>query len=340
MLGILVARWAPHPMVAPLAVLATLFIQGKLSESEARPFRWMAFSADGVGLDDGIAFPGPVDWHVLFLLGTVAITGGLALGRHGFSRPVTTFLVGAVAVSRGGRLRPDPPPLRLRRPAAGGRPDRSGADVRGAGRGALLRRAGLRGPLGQWDPPVQAVLARVPAAVRDRGLVVSMRELNVVGTRLLAHAPFGDGVGPVAGTGRAGAGVAGRQRRPPLALLALGPGLQLHRPRHRAHRPGRLVGRHLPPPRRRHRRAWRRARPRSVLALWLAGQSTAGRPGPWRRCSARARGWEAFTRSGSTRTTRPNWGVSFAHGDIVTALALLKLPPTTSVGSSSSTGTD
>ena len=94
MLGVLVARWAPHPMVAPLAVVATIFVQGKLSESEASPFRWMAFSPDSVGLDDGIAFPGPVDWHVLFLLGTVAIAAGLALGRHGFSRRVTTFLVG------------------------------------------------------------------------------------------------------------------------------------------------------------------------------------------------------------------------------------------------------
>ena len=327
MLGVLAARWAPHPMVAPLVIVATVFVQGKLSESEASPFRWMAFSADGVGLDDGIAFPGPVDWHVLFLLGTVAIAAGLALGRHGFSRGVTTFLVGAVAVSAVAAFAQTRPlsDAAARQQAAVLTAPELTCEVRGGVRYCV--EPGYEVRFGQWDAPVQAVLARVPGDVRDRGLVVSMREPNVVGNTDCSPKPMLEMV-----SSRTRALVTPEQVWPadnavhPWRYWPWDPGCSFTD--HGTVLTGQVglwaVG--LPPAQAATPPCVAAGQARSVLALWLAGQSTAGAPGALEEVL------RTSERLGSVYTIRfdsnnwPNWGVSFAHGDIVTALALLELP--------------
>ena len=328
MLGVLVARWAPHPMVAPLAVVATLFVQGKLSESNVSPFRWMAFSADGVGLDDGNAFPGQVDWHVLFLLGTIAIAAALALSRHGFSRPVGTFLVGAVAVS-GVAAFAQTRPL-------------SGTDAR---RQALAltspelvcqTREGVRYCVpsgyeiraGQWEGPVQAVLARVPNPVRDRGLVVSMREPNVVGNTDCKPMPMLQMVSP-----RVRALLTPEQVWPadnavhPWRYWPWDPGCSFtdHGTVLSVQVGSWAVG--LPPAQSATPPCAASGQARSVLALWLAGQSAPGAP------DALAEVLRTSERVGAGDTLSfdsnnwPNWGVAFAHTDVATALALLDRNP-------------
>ncbi|MEA2686388.1 MAG: hypothetical protein QOE93_1583 [Actinomycetota bacterium] len=326
-LGVLVARWAPHPLVAPLVVVATVFMQGKLSESEVSPFRWMAFSVDGVGLDDGNPFPGQVDWHVLFLLGTVAIAAALALGRHGFSRRVTTFLVGAVVVSAVAAFAQTRPLSdgNARRQALALTAPELACEVRGGVRYCV--EPGYEVRFGQWDPPVQAVLARVPGSVRERGLVVSMREPNVVGNQNCTPKPMLEQVpAPVRAL------VTPEQVWPadnavhPWRYWPWDPGCSFtdHGTVLTVQVGSWAVG--LPPAQSATPPCVASGQARSVLALWLAGQSTPGAP------AALAEVLRTSERLGSVDTIEfdsnnwPNWGVAFAHTDVAAALALLQRP--------------
>jgi hypothetical protein len=327
MLGVLVARWAPHPMVAPLAIVATIFVQGKLSESEASPFRWMAFSAEGVGLDDGIAFPGPVDWHLPFLLGTVAIAAGLALARHGFTRRVTTFLVAAVAVAgvaAFAQTRPLSDSAARQQATALTAPELT-CEVRGGVRYCV--EPGYEVRVGQWDPPVQAVLARVPGPVRDSGLVVSMREPNVVGNTDCSPTPMLQMVSP-----RVRALVTPEQVWPadnavhPWRYWPWDPGCSFTD--HGIVLTGQVglwaVG--LPPAQAAAPPCVASGQARSVLALWLAGQSTAGAPDALATVLRTSEGLGSVDLIRFDSNNWPNWGVSFAHRDVATALALLERP--------------
>ncbi|MGH9225977.1 MAG: hypothetical protein ACRD2W_19805, partial [Acidimicrobiales bacterium] len=183
-LGVLAARWLPHPLVGPLLVVGTVLVQTTLDGLGVSPFRWMAFAADATSPasapgDDGIGFPGPVDWHVLYIGGTILIAGLLALGRHGFTRRVSLALAGAVAVAGVaaiGQTRPLSDAEAGRRAVLLTNPAPE-CEVRSAVR--YCASADFRSRFEQWEGPVEAVLRRAPAEVRDRGLVVSMRHLNV-----------------------------------------------------------------------------------------------------------------------------------------------------------------
>jgi len=327
MLGVLAARWAPHPTVAPVVAVATIFVQGKLSESETSPFRWMAFKTDGVGLDDGIAFPGPVDWHLVFLLGTVAIAAGLALSRHGFSRQVTTFLVGAVAVSgvaAYAQTRPLSDSAARRQAAALTAPELK-CEVRGGVRYCV--EPGYEVRYGQWDPPVQAVLARVPAEVRGRGLVVSMREPNVVGNTDCSPTPMLQMVSP-----RVRALVTPEQVWPaddavhPWRYWPWDPGCSFvdHGTVLTVQVGSWAVG--LPPAQSAAPPCVASGQARSVVALWLAGQSTAGAPEALAEVLRTSEGLGNADLISFDSNTWPNWGVVFAHRDVATALAILERP--------------
>ncbi len=326
-LGVLVARWAPHPLMAPLVVIATIVVQGKLSESETSPFRWMAFSPESVGLDDGNPFPGPVDWHLLFLLGTVAIAAGLALARHGFSRRVATFLMGAVAVS-GAAAYAQTRPLsdaNARRQAAALTAPELECELRGGVRYCVEPGYGVR--VGQWDEPVQAVLARVPDPVREGGLVVSMREPNVVGNTDCSPKPMLEMVSP-----RVRALVTPEQVWPadnavhPWRYWPWDPGCSFvdHGTVLTVQVGSWAVG--LPPAQSSTPPCVASGQARSVLALWLAGQSTPGAPEALAevlRTSLRLGGGDTVSFDSNNW---PNWGVAFSHQDMATAIALLERP--------------
>jgi hypothetical protein len=324
-LGVLVARWVPHPLVGALLVVATVFVQGKLSESGASPFRWMAFVVEG-GADDGQSFPGPVDWHVAYLGGTVMIAGVLAIARHGVQRRVAVWLavaVGVTGLAAVAQTRPLPDAEVRRQAALLTHPDLE-CETRAGVRYCTRRHFGAR--VGQWEGPVQGVLARVPGEVRDRGLVVSMRDLNVVSNanctptprlRLLPERvrarvdptlvwPADGAVHPdkewpwdeecsftdhgVALTVQVGAWAVGL---PPAQAATSSPCVAS-------------------------------GQARSVIALWLAGQSTPGG----------ARGLTDIGRGSGPGTTLnfgesanwPSWGVAYAKLDLAVALALLERP--------------
>lgn len=177
--GVLSARWAPHPLVGVLLVPATIVVQGMLGSSGSSPFRWMTFVPDS-RLEDGHPFPGPVDWHVLYIVGTVVIAGVLAVARHGLRRRVVLCLAGAVAftgVAAIAQTRPLSDTEARRQAALLTHPELE-CETRAGVRYCAPEDFRVR--FDQWEGPVQAVLARVPAQVRSRGLVVSMRDLNFV----------------------------------------------------------------------------------------------------------------------------------------------------------------
>jgi len=330
-LGVLSARWLPHPLVGPLLVVGTAFVQGGLSESGTSPLRWMAFAADATSPaaapgDDGIGFPGPVDWHVLYIGGTILIAGFLAVARHGFARRVSLALAGAVAVTgvaAVGQTRPLSDDEIRHRAALLTNPALE-CELRSAVR--YCAPADFRVRFGQWEGPVEAVLGRAPAAVRDRGLVVSMRDLNVASNadctptpllRLLsprvravvdpaAMWPADGAVHPdrewpwdeectftdhgVALTVQVGAWAVGL---PPAQAATSSP-------------------------------CQASGQARSVVALWLAGQSAPGGAGGLADIG-RASGPGATVDFGDS-ANQPSWGVAYARGDLALALALLERP--------------
>ncbi len=324
-LGVLAARWAPHPLVGVLLVPATIFLQGKLSESGSSPFRWMAFAADS-GLEDGHPFPGPVDWHLLYIAGTVLIAGALATARHGFRRRVVLCLAGAVVFTGAvaiAQTRPLSDTEARRQAALLTDPDLE-CETRAGVRHCAPEDFRVR--FDQWEGPVQAVLARVPAQVRARGLIVSMRDLNVVSDamcvatprlrllpeRVQAHAdpslvwPADGAVHPdkewpwdeecsfrgdaVPLTVQVGAWAVGL---PPAQAATSSPCVAS-------------------------------GQARSVVALWLAGQSTPGAAGALAEIG-RASGPGANVDFGDS-ANRPSWGVAYAKQDLTLALTLLERP--------------
>lgn len=324
-LGVLAARWLPHPVVGALLIPASIVVQGVLSSSGSSPYRWMDFVPDAA-LEDGHPFPGPVDWHVAYLAGTILIAGVLAVARHGFRRRLALCLAGAVAVTGVvaiAQTRPLSDAEARRQAALLTHPDLE-CETRAGVR--YCAQEDFRVRFDQWEGPVQAVLSRVPAEVRARGLVVSMRDLNVISDSLCTPTP--------------------RLRLLPERVRAhADPGLVW--PADGAVHPDRewpwdeecsftdhgvalsvQVG------------AWAVGLPpaqaatsspcvasghaRSVVALWLAGQSTPGAAGALADIG-RGSGPGPIVDFGDSANW-PSWGVAYAKADLALALTLLARP--------------
>jgi len=330
-LGVLAARWLPHPIVGPLVVVATTVVQAGPLSSGTSPLRWMAFAADATSPasapgDDGIAFPGPVDWHVLYIGGTILIAGVLAVARHGFSRRVSLALAGAAAlagVAAVGQTRPLSDDEISRRDALLTNPP-AVCEVRSAVR--YCAPGDFRARFGQWEGPVKAVLRRTPAEVRDRGLVVSMRDLNVTSspdctpTPLLALLPprVRAAVDPAAVWPADGAVHPDREWPWDEECTFTDHGVALT-----VQVGAWAVG--LPPAQAAASSPCQASgQARSVVALWLAGQATPGG----------VRGLADIGRASGPGTTvdfgdsanQPSWGVAYAKADLALALALLERP--------------
>src|SRR5205085_11427653 len=178
-----------------------------------------------------------------------------------------------------------------------------------------------------WDEPVQAVLARVPEPVRGGGLVVSMREPNVVGNTDCSPTPLLDTLSsPVRAL------VTPEQVWPPDNAV--------HPWRYWPWDPGCSFAEHgtiltvqvglravaLPPAQSSTPACAASGQARSVLALWLAGQSTPRAPEALATVLRTSEAQDSVDTVVFDSNNWPNWGVDFAHRDIVTALALLQRP--------------
>lgn len=166
--GVLVARWVPIALGGPLAVIATIVLQNNFWYQDDR-WRWLHFlPADSFDPTFDIGHPG---WHVVWLAGLVLLGVFLALARHGVSGRIAlaggTALM-LLAVSGWVQTRP----LSSARVAA-----RIDELQNPAAHQLCEEHGGVRYcaypsrqewiPL--WRQPVEAVLARVPAAAAATG---------------------------------------------------------------------------------------------------------------------------------------------------------------------------
>lgn len=327
-LGVLAARWAPWAIVTAALLIATFVVQGELTSTrigENSPFRWLAFADNSPGADDRQPFPGPVDWHVAYVAGMVALAWVLAVARHGLTRGVAVALAAVLGVTTLAAVAQTRPlsASEARRQAALLTNPAPVCEVRQGVRYCTSRdRTYL---VDRWEGPAEAVLARTPAAVRARGLVVAQRDLNFVGNRLCETVPRLDLV-----PDRVRALLTPTDVWPADGAVHPGPdwpwdaecSFEDHGVALTAAVGAWAVG--LPPARSAGPNCTATGQARSAVALWLAGQASPGGPA----------GLEAILEGSQpaplvdfhNSVHWPSWGVDFAQADLAFALALLARP--------------
>ena len=100
-LGVLLARWAPSALAGPVACVGIAALELYLTSPAVLDdgLRWMAFW-QGAG-DIDLLPPRPSGWHVVYLVGLVAMAWVGALLRHGWRRPLVVAGATALAVVAG-----------------------------------------------------------------------------------------------------------------------------------------------------------------------------------------------------------------------------------------------
>lgn len=168
-LGVLAARWAPSPTVAPVLAL------GAVAASLSGSLGWFA---PWIGIDTmpRELFIRPAGWHLLYLLGVAGLVAVAALWRHGTTPRLAVAgaaVVSLIAVT--GVMQAQPPSASQQ--AAIAELVTSGEALACEARGAVEYCAfpAYGGWVERWAAVVEPVLQRVPAPLWDRGLVVRQR---------------------------------------------------------------------------------------------------------------------------------------------------------------------
>lgn len=188
--GVAIGRYLPHPVFAAAGVVAVILIQGRFgtptswpwNAEESSPIRMLAFLATPTSADAALEFR-PAGWHVVYLLGLIAMMAVVALARSGMTRPLTGALAAAltvVAVAGVAQTRPVP----AARAAAMVRfLEDPTARQQCVTRDSVQYCVGARGmrALPTWQARVGAARALVPVAFSGRALRVQERVPTVVG---------------------------------------------------------------------------------------------------------------------------------------------------------------
>ena len=334
--GVAVGRWLPMAVFGFGAVAAVIALQGVFTTSDHRPFQHLAFLPEPTAVGDPLLqFRRPA-WHIGYLVGLTVLLAAVALARHGLSRAAVTGLVtGALVVAGTGWAQTRPPSAQrvaemvafLEHPA-----DHQDCELHGGVRYCAYSHYTPR--VADWRVPVEAVLARVPAAVRPGPLVVRQRAETVIGDSNCQPATYASElassvrgridparVWPADGDVHPGFNwpdqfaCGGRDAHG--LFLAVQTGAW-------------AVG--LPPaPSSGDRRCAADGQSRAALALWLGAQSSPGAASALAALTRDEGAWEndrlAFpSRGGSGWDSPPMWGVTWHRTDVDAALALLRRP--------------
>lgn len=170
-LGVLAARWAPSPTVAPVLLVALGAVAASLSGS-------LGWFAPWIGIDTmpRELFIRPAGWHLLYLLGVAGLVAVAALWRHGTTPRLAVAgaaVVSLIAVT--GVMQARPPSASQQ--AAIAELVTSGEALVCEARGAVEYCAfpAYGGWVERWAAVVEPVLQRAPAPLWNRGLVVRQR---------------------------------------------------------------------------------------------------------------------------------------------------------------------
>lgn len=171
-LGVFLARWLPHGIVAPFALMAILLATIALNGMRpfANPTRFFAPWASPAP-DLAPDFVMRPSWsHLVYLVGLVALVTTLALTRTGRGRPIVSALIAASVVTAGGAWL-------QHRPISNGSAARIGALIEHPAAHQTCRaQAGVRAcayagstaVLDEWMEPALRVRAALPDMSRDR----------------------------------------------------------------------------------------------------------------------------------------------------------------------------
>ena len=87
-LGVVLARWVPHPAAGPVAVIGLFVLIGPVSsDSNLEPLVPWVMPVGGSG------------WHLLYLTGVAVLLGAIAVLKHGMSRIVGLWLGVGIVLS-------------------------------------------------------------------------------------------------------------------------------------------------------------------------------------------------------------------------------------------------
>lgn len=321
-LGVLAARWLPHPLVGAPVVVATFAGAGALSAPWMGRWTWMGFVPRTDVTDLSVR---PTAVHAVYLAATVVIAAGLALIGRTPRRTVTLVLGPAVAVALVAAV------IQTRPPSAAIADEMAQRLMTEESQRPCEIRSAVRycgDPLGVnadgWEPTVHAVLSRVPRSAVATTLVVSQRRPMVQSSNDCSDRPLLDQLDPVIARrvdpgrvwpadgavhprgfpiddGCGGSGDGGLVVGAMTGAWAVG-----LPPSQSAVAPACDAG----------------GQARAVAALWLAVQVSPKAAGELRIMVENSPG----PLLGSGWSTPPTWGVAWRTADAVAALALLERP--------------
>ena len=314
-LGVLLARWAPSPVAGPVACVGIAALELFLTSPAMldHGLRWMAFW-QGAG-DFELLPPRPSEWHLVYLVGLVAMAAVGALLRHGWRRPLVVAGATALAVVAGstwvqaGTLTDEAWAARNRLIA-----DPAASQVCRDGRTTRYCYYPGYGPLvDRWSRVVEGVRRRVPASAWPDGIEVRQKFDTQVYTpydelhRVLPDLPAWDAPDPDDGRLRPGTGWTtdgAADLSLGLAVASRVVGLPLVAPA-----PSAVCG--------------TSGQGRAVVALWLGARSTPDAAGALRRLAASppAVGGSVIVPAEEVQAA-VGWGLE----DLGYALALLERP--------------
>lgn len=200
--GAAVARWLPRPIFGPLAAVATMLIQARFfdvttwpwNRAAGDPVRFLGFMAEAAGAGTAALEVRPAGWHLVYLVGLVALMAGVALVRDGLRPPIATLLVAALLVVAGTgwvQIRPLSPSRRgemvsyLTDPSAHQRCETTDG-VR------YCAYPGFADDVVDWRERVESTLGVLPpiAAERRGPLEVTQRPATIVGNGDCSPSPY------------------------------------------------------------------------------------------------------------------------------------------------------
>ncbi len=177
-LGVFLARWAPFRLTVPLALVAIAFFELWLNSETwvVSSWRWVVFWYSEGALPASFLPPRPSAWHLLYLVGLVALAGVGALLAHGWRRRVVVpgiVVAAVVAASTWAQTRPPSPGEWAARNNLLANPqDHQSCESReGVTYCAYPHYQAL---VDFWQRPIAGVAARLPAGALH-GLEVSQR---------------------------------------------------------------------------------------------------------------------------------------------------------------------